>query len=101
MPPICKVMISLCHCVFISVTGIEPFEGDMTLDSLDKKTIEGNANKAEEKRNVQMWAQKLWITRVVPYEIDGSRGRQLVLAIFYSDKSSSNFSSPIWHGSLH
>ena len=77
--------------MYLSVTGVEPYQGDMLLDKVDEEQV--NQTREDEiarktlspkdyakrmlrsgKRNMIRRAEKLWVTRVVPYEIDASRG---------------------------
>ena len=74
------------------MTGVEPYQGDMLLDKVDKAQI--NQTREDEKarksmnpkdyakrmlqsgkRNMVRRAEKLWVSKIVPYEIDASRGR--------------------------
>ena len=69
----------------VPVTGVEPFEGDMLLDKLDKEQIEDGDGKDKGKdktgsrRQVYRKKEKLWQSREIPYEIDYSRGTNLEL----------------------
>ena len=89
------------------MSGVEPYQGDMLLDKVDREQI--NQTRADEKarksmdprdyskrmlqsekRNMVRRAEKLWVSKVVPYEIDASRGwsyqliQQWIHAIFVS-----------------
>ena len=74
-----------------TVSGVEPYQGDMLLDKVDKVQI--NQTREDEKarksltpdeykkrmqqsskRNIVRRAEKLWVSKVVPFEIDQSRG---------------------------
>ena len=75
----------------LSVSGVEPYQGDMLLDKVDLEQI--NQTREDEKarrtltkehykrrmenskkRNVIRRKEKLWVTKEVPYVIDPSRG---------------------------
>ena len=81
-----------------SVTGVEPYQGDMLLDKVDEEQV--NQTREDEKarktlspkdyakrmlrsgkRNMVRRAEKLWVTRVVPYEIDASRGMWYIQSV--------------------
>ena len=75
----------------ISVSGVEPYQGDMLLDKVDEEQIKQTREDEQArrvlnptdyskrmlrsgKRNMVRRAEKLWVTKVVPYQIDPSRG---------------------------
>ena len=77
--------------IYISVSGVEPYQGDMLLDKVDEEQIKqtredelarktmNQSDYAKRmlrsgKRNMVRRAEKLWVTKIVPYEIDASRG---------------------------
>ena len=62
-----------------SVSGVEPFEGDLLPDKEDKEMIKATKGKRGyvNKKNVVRFMRKRWLLGVVPYVIDPSRGKVL------------------------